>query len=112
MSGTESEFKIRIDGPLDAKGSGWEARCEMTSTGLEWRLQGNLAKAVAKMMETSELVEAATDLAELLNDYMTVSSITANDRYRAALERVNALLGLGADEYDDGRDVHPNPNRK
>lgn len=53
MNGTESEIKIRIDGPLDAKGSRWEARCEMTSTGLEWRLRGNLAKAVAKMMETS-----------------------------------------------------------
>lgn len=57
--------------------------------------------------EIEELVEAATDLAELLNDYMTVSSMTANDRYRAALERVNALLGLGADEHDDGRDFTP-----
>lgn len=57
--------------------------------------------------EIEELVEAATDLAELLNDYMTVSSLTANDRYRTALERVNVLLGLGADEYDDGRDFTP-----
>jgi hypothetical protein len=55
-----------------------------------------------------ELVDAATALAELLNDYMTVSSLTANDRYRVALERLNALLGIRIDdEYDDGRDFTP-----
>lgn len=43
----EHRYEIVIDGVgLDAKGMQWEARCVPTSTGVQWRLSGALAKAV------------------------------------------------------------------
>ena len=88
---SETRFEIRIDGVQGtAKGLQYEALPFDTVTGVTWVVQGNLASAISSMQE--DLVSAASDLLTLLDDYMVVTSLTANERYSIALEKLRRAL--------------------
>lgn len=57
---------------------------------------------LSHMDRVKELEGAATELIELLDDYMVVTSLTANDRYAAALERLRAARRALAQGGSDG----------
>jgi hypothetical protein len=42
-------YSFIINGPLDAEGCRWEARCDQTITGIEWTICGHLADAIARL---------------------------------------------------------------
>lgn len=42
------QIVFNIDGSLDSRGCAWEAKCEMTTTGVRWTINGYLALAIVK----------------------------------------------------------------
>lgn len=49
----ESFLTFKLNGQIDAKGSGYEAGIEQTLTGVQWTLRGNLAKAVSRTIQAA-----------------------------------------------------------
>lgn len=106
---SETRFEIKIDGAQGtAKGLQYEARPFDTVTGVTWVLQGQLASAVNAMQ--GELISAAAELLTLLDDYMVVTSLTANERYGIALERFRKALPQSA-AYDPTTQPYDEPLR-
>ena len=65
---------------------------EITSLSFQQLAFTNLVAPSPPIGDTGGVGEAATELLSLLDDYMVVTSLTANDRFEAAVERLRISL--------------------